>query len=352
MLPSLTTRKALLVVDAQVDFLAEDGALPAKMPIDLPQRISDLASEFRRSGGEIIWVQSRFESPRPADGEQIVISDTPGPSAGAVPARGRRPRATPPAADPDVSPEAFLTPDAGRGARCVRAGAPGTEMHPIVKRAVGPKDHMLTKTFYSAFKADELLRLLRVRFVTELFICGSSTNVGVMATAIDAASYGFTITIVDDCCGAQSMSRHRMALRQITNMTGCDTLSAAKVLGTIRPQSTMMERADQNQDQSQSLSQSQYRGAAGGRSATVRVQRGKNDAVAPSASDIQSSLERLSLSGEPAAANEPASSILTSHRQQQQQQQQQEPTATAIKATTAVTTAVTLIHSDTAHGKV
>ncbi|GAW12843.1 hypothetical protein ANO14919_022140 [Xylariales sp. No.14919] len=296
-LPSLATRKALLVVDAQNDFLAEDGALPVVMPIDLAQRISDLAQEFRGNGGEIIWVQSQFESSRPVEEEQIMIANAPSPSADVAPARGRRSRTTPLAAEPVSSPEAFLTLDGQGGPSCVRAGAPGTEMHPVVKQAVGPRDHVLTKKFYSAFKADRLLELLRVKFVTELFICGSMTNVGVMATAIDAASYGYTITIVDDCCGSQSVSRYRTALRQIKNTTGCDTLSAAKVLSMMKPKPTSSERGDQ---------QRQHRGAAGGRSPTVRLRRGKGDAVAPSVSDIQPSFERLSLSGEAAAADEHA----------------------------------------------
>ncbi|KAI3322607.1 hypothetical protein HD806DRAFT_545228 [Xylariaceae sp. AK1471] len=294
LLPPLTTRKALLVVDAQNDFLAEGGALPAKMPIDLSQRISDLANGFRRSGGEIIWMQSQFESSRPIADEQILISDIPSPSSGLAAARGRRPRTAPLVTESEsalISPEAFLTlDDAGKGPNCVRLGAPGTELHPVVKQAVGPKDHVLIKTFYSAFKSDELLRLLRVRFVTELFICGSSTNVGVMATAIDAASYGYIITIVDDCCGSRSMARHRIALRQITNTTGCEMVPAAKVLGLIKPKSSTPEHVDHHQ-------------AAGGtgRPPTVRLHRGNMVAVAPSASDILSSLERLSLRGEPAA---------------------------------------------------
>ncbi|KAI1734136.1 hypothetical protein F4680DRAFT_462609 [Xylaria scruposa] len=284
LLPSLATRRALLVVDAQNDFLAEDGALPARMPMDLSRRISDLVGDFRRSGGEIIWVQSRFESSRPLDEEQILISETSSPSSGSAPAppRGRRPRTNPTASEVLVSPEAFLT------------LGPGNGMHPVVKQAVGPRDHVLTKTFYSAFKVDELLRLLRMRLVTELFICGSSTNIGVMATAVDAASYGYTITIVDDCCGSQSMSGHRTALRQITNTTGCETLSAARVLGLMRPKPKPPATSERGMD----------RGAAGGRSPTVRVRRGKNDAIAPSpVSDIQPSLERLSLSDEPAATN-------------------------------------------------
>ncbi|KAI0438493.1 hypothetical protein F4803DRAFT_565246 [Xylaria telfairii] len=328
LLPSLATRKALLVVDAQNDFLAEDGALPVRMPVDLAQRISDLAGDFRRNGGEIIWVQSRFESLRPVDEEQIMISDTSSPSLASAPAppRGRRSRTTPPATEtiPVSSPEAFLTPSARNGPSCVRAGTLGIEMHPVVKQAVAPKDHVLTKTFYSAFRVEELVMLLRMRLVTELFICGSSTNIGVMATAIDAASYGYNITIVDDCCGSQSMSRHRTALRQIMNTAGCESLSAAKVLGMMRPKAkTGSEQTGQRQHRD--------RGAAGGRSPTVRVRRGMDDAVAPSAaSDIQSSLERLSLSGQAAAADEyapetPVAPPPPTSPQQQQRQRQRQP---------------------------
>ncbi|KAI0407744.1 hypothetical protein F4802DRAFT_620652 [Xylaria palmicola] len=310
---------ALLVVDAQNDFLAEDGALPVKMPIDLCQRIGELADSFRRNGGEVIWVQSRFESSRPVEAEPIMIADTPSPPSGSVPPpRGRRSRTATPAAESPPSPEAFLTQGAGQGPSCVRAGAPGTEMHPVIKQAVGPKDHVLTKSFYSAFKSEELLRVLRVRLVTELFICGSMTNVGVMATAIDAASHGYTITIVDDCCGSQSMSRHRAALRQIASMTGCDTLSAAKVLGVMRPMPTAMAP-----DRVGNPHQRQDRGAPGGRSPTVRLRRGKKDAVAASVSDIQPSLERLSLSGQPAATDGHAPKIIASQHDQRQQQQPQ-----------------------------
>ncbi|KAI1271200.1 hypothetical protein F5Y07DRAFT_405810 [Xylaria sp. FL0933] len=323
LLPSLTTRKALLVVDAQNDFLADDGALPITIPIDLPEKIRDFAIAFRENGGEIIWVQSQFERSRPSEDEQIMISNTPSPSGGAAPARGRRSRNTPPVAEPTFSPDAFLTPDAGQGPTCVKAGTPGVEMHPIVKQAVGPKDFVLTKSFYSAFKVDELLRVLRVRFVTELFICGCLTNVGIMATAIDAASYGYTITIVSDCCGVQSMSRHRAALGQIASTTGCDTVPAATVLSMMKPKpNPASERADSDRPH-------RHRDAAGGRPPNVRLRRGRRDATAPSASDIQPSFERLSLSGESAAVvHEHAPTIIAASeqpRQQQRQQRQSEP---------------------------
>ncbi|KAI0526712.1 hypothetical protein F5B22DRAFT_633136 [Xylaria bambusicola] len=323
LLPSLATRKALLIVDAQNDFLAEDGALPITIPMDLPQKISDLATEFRKNGGETIWVQSQFERSRPVEEEQIMLSNVSSPSAGAAQPRGRRSRTTPPAAEPVFSPEAFLTPDAKKGPTCVRAGMPGTEMHPIVKQAVGPKDYVLTKTFYSAFRAEELLRILRVKLVTELFICGSLTNIGVMATAVDAASYGYNITIVDDCCGAQSFSRYRAALGNITTTTGCDTLPAAQVLTMMRPKPTSSERTNKQRHH-------HSRGATSGRSPSVRHRRGKNDDIAPSASDIQPSFEKLSLSGEPAATDEHAHTVIAPSSpslspQQHQRQRQRQP---------------------------
>ncbi|KAI1428692.1 hypothetical protein F5Y12DRAFT_782549 [Xylaria sp. FL1777] len=337
LLPPLATRKALLVVDAQNDFLAEDGALPVTVPIGLSQKISELANDFRRNGGEIIWVQSQFAGSRPVEEEQIMVSNLRSSSACAAPSRGRRSRATPPVTEPALSPEAFLTTDASKGLTCVKAGSPGTEMHPVVKQAVGPKDFVLIKTFYSAFKVEELLRVLRVKFVTELFICGSMINVGVMATAIDAASYGYTITIVDDCCGAQSMSRHRTTLGQITNTTGCDTLSAAKVLSMMKPKPTSPERVD-NQHQHQ------HQDAAGSRSPTVRLRRGKKDAIAPSASDIQPSFERLSLSGEPAAADEHAPTTIARPQQRQQQQRSESKPRSQSQSPSA-------LHNDTKNSK-
>ena len=319
--PSLATRKALLVVDAQNDFLAADGALPTTVPFDLPQKISDLANEFRKNGGETIWIQSQFDRSRPIEEEQIMLSNTSSPPADAS-SRGRRSRATP-ATEPVFSPEAFLTSDAKTGSTCVKAGTQVIEIHPIVKQAVGPKDYVLVKTFYSAFKVEELLRILRVRFVTELFICGSLTNIGVMATAIDAASYGYTITIVDDCCGAHSVSRYRAALGKITSTTGCDTLSAAKVVSMMQPKPTPSSSSSSRADQRQ---QRHNRGATGDKSPSVRVHRGKRDAIAPSVSDIQPSFERLSLSGEPAATDEHAAIASPQERQRQQQPQlQSEP---------------------------
>ncbi|KAI1336520.1 hypothetical protein F5Y15DRAFT_201388 [Xylariaceae sp. FL0016] len=287
-LPSLATRKALLVVDPQNDFLAEDGALPVKIPLDLPERIANFAVEFRQNGGEVIWVQSQFESPRSAASEQILTSDRHVAPVSSGPVRGRRPgRPLPPGAEISHCPEAFLT--HAQKPQCVQPNTEGFDMHPVIKQTVAPgKDHVVIKSHYSAFKSEKLLRLLRIRFVTELFICGTSTNIGVMATAVDAASHGYTITIVDDCCGFQSIMRHRTAIRQIAETTGCEILTAAGVLSSMGPKSKASRRA-------------QSSAVAASRHSTVRDRSGEGRHSALSSSTLLSSFEKLSLNGEPAA---------------------------------------------------
>ncbi|KAF3064695.1 Alpha-ketoglutarate-dependent dioxygenase alkB like protein 2 [Daldinia childiae] len=290
LLPSLTTRRALIVVDPQNDFLAKDGALPIKMPPDLPERIAGLATSLRAGGDDIIWVCSRFEKSRSSQEEQILISDRSSHSQSPDLSRGRR-RPTPPQTNQQAeSPEAFLTQESPSLPKCVRPGSSGVEMHPIIKGAVGPRDFSVVKTYYSAFRSEQLLRLLRMRLVTELFICGSMTNISVMATAVDAASHGYTITIVDDCCGYNSIMQHRNSIKQISKTTGCDVLFSADIIASIKPKSKPSRRPGDRPATS----------PAGGYS-TVRRAGEEDDLAASSASDLLPSLENLSLNSQRAA---------------------------------------------------
>ncbi|KAI1079837.1 hypothetical protein F5B20DRAFT_590391 [Whalleya microplaca] len=292
LLPSLTTRRALIVIDAQNDFLAEEGALPIKIPLDLPERLADLATDFRQSGGDVIWVCSQFDKSRSLQDEQVLTSDRPAQIRSSDIARGRRRHASPQIAQTTECPEAFLTQESPKQPKCVRPGTPGIEMHPTVANAVGPKDYSLVKTYYSAFRSEQLLRLLRMRFVTELFICGCMTNISIMATAVEAASHGYTITIVDDCCGFQSMMRHRCAVKRIADTTGCDVLTAEAVLGSFKPAKPKV--ASKRPDHRPAV-------GSGGRLPTVRRAEEEDGTAASPTSKIQSSLENLALSGEPAA---------------------------------------------------
>ncbi|KAI1475497.1 hypothetical protein F4774DRAFT_290784 [Daldinia eschscholtzii] len=291
LLPPLTTRRALIVVDPQNDFLAEDGALPMKMPPDLPERIASLATSLRQGGDDIIWVCSKFEKSRSSQEEQILPSDRSSYSRSPDVSRGRR-RQTPPQTNQQQpeSPEAFLTQESPGQPKCVRPGSSGAELHPIIKGAVGPRDYSVVKTYYSAFRSEQLLRLLRMRLVTELFICGAMTNISVMATAIDAASHGYTITIVNDCCGYNGIMQHRNSIKQISNMTGCDVLLSGEIVAALKPKPKPSRRSGDRPATS----------PAGGYS-TVRRAGEEDDSAASSASDLLSSFENLSLNSQRAA---------------------------------------------------
>jgi isochorismate hydrolase len=82
-----------------------------------------------------------------------------------------------------------------------------------------------------------------MKFVNEVFICGSLSNIGVMATAIDAGSHGLDIGIIEDCCGYRDKERHSGALNRIQKMTGCEMLSADQILDRLKPKAKVQHMA-------------------------------------------------------------------------------------------------------------
>ncbi|UZP35681.1 hypothetical protein NXS19_003497 [Fusarium pseudograminearum] len=73
-LPQITTRKALIGVDFQEDFISKDGALPVNEPEGFVERTAKLSEAFR-DVGDVVWVQSQFSETRHAPEEDIVITD-------------------------------------------------------------------------------------------------------------------------------------------------------------------------------------------------------------------------------------------------------------------------------------
>ncbi|ROV99584.1 hypothetical protein VPNG_07742 [Cytospora leucostoma] len=256
--PDVPTKKALIAIDLQNDFLAEDGALPVRYSDGMIDNIVRLATAVRGSGyGEVVWVRSQFDTNRAVGEEQIMANDTP-PSPGsprelatATTARARTPRRSP--QEPtslEADAEAFLSIVSGQSTgtgtgnpkpQCVRKGTKGVELLPAIAAAKGPRDYTMTKTYYSAFQSGQLLQLLRRHFATELYICGALCNVSVYATALAASSYGFDITIVEDCCCYRSEARHLNAKRKLTELTGCEFAMAADIIPTLRPKPSSMD---------------------------------------------------------------------------------------------------------------
>ncbi|CAK7200848.1 hypothetical protein SEUCBS139899_003547 [Sporothrix eucalyptigena] len=246
--PALRTRKALLVLDLQNEFLSPNAALPVSTPDGYVDRILQVAKKFRDSGsGDVFWIRSQFDSHRPAASSQIITSattqilGTPGTRLSAP--RGRRRESEPPVDDQDADPEAFLsatnTSQKEQEQQQLRSqsllpGSHGSELAPSVAASVNARqDLVIAKSHYSAFESTQLLNRLRTRFVTELYICGALTNVSIYATALDAARHGLTLTIIEDCCGYRDITRHNNAITSLVQLTGCDTLSAELVLDSM-----------------------------------------------------------------------------------------------------------------------
>ncbi|KAL4725098.1 hypothetical protein ACLX1H_007244 [Fusarium chlamydosporum] len=230
-LPQITTRKALIGVDFQDDFISKDGALPVHEPKGFVERTVKLSEAFR-SVGDVVWVQSQFSETRHTPEEDIVITDK-APKSTQASSRGRP-------SLPDKIIEAGGPPDkeaflSHEDAICVKADTPGCRIASAIQDSMQKTDAKLLKSHYSAFQTTHLLRVLRAKMVMELFICGSLTNVGVYATALDAAGHGMAITIVDDCCGYRTESRKSAAIASLIELTGCEIASYDEVMEVIQP---------------------------------------------------------------------------------------------------------------------
>ncbi|KAK4189689.1 hypothetical protein QBC35DRAFT_461867 [Podospora australis] len=241
-IPAIRTRKALLVIDLQNDFLAPDGALPVTEPEGFVKRTLELVKEFRDAeAGDVVWVRSEFECHRSlsAEGEQIVTAN--------IPIRPQRPgaRGRPPTsrehdgAVVEADEEAFLSLGADNAEKgCAKKGTKGAEFAPEVQETIDrTRDIVFTKTHYSAFASSqqELVQKLRGRFVTEMYVCGALTNVSIYATALDAGRHGYGMTVVEDCCGFRNQIRHFNAVRQLVQLTGSEVANADTVIEQLQP---------------------------------------------------------------------------------------------------------------------
>ena len=340
-LPTLRTRQALLILDLQNEFVSPDGALTIKQPDVVVSRVIQLAKAFRLSGaGDVIWIRTQFDGHRPlsggADGgDQIITTDAPivprrsNSSRGRQPTSGRHEEAV-----MEADEEAFLSyPPACEKPQCVLPGSDGAQLAPEVQQAVDVgRDIQFTKTHYSAFAAgQQLVQLLRGRFVTEIYVCGALTNISIYATALDAGRHGYDITLVDDCCGYRSDMRHSNAVHRLMQLTGCEVTTSSDIMAKLKPEKPSSEKKAKRRGaaRDETPGSSRRRGSkeAAGRSGSKT----KEPAVGqPSPEDeddpLPSSFERLTLSG-PSAPAPAVSSSATTGALPQRHRQDSGPTA-------------------------
>jgi nicotinamidase-related amidase/alkylated DNA repair dioxygenase AlkB len=269
--PNLATRKALILTGLQHDFLSPDGKLPVNnLDSGFLKRTKTLINEFRPHG-QVIWIRTEIDASRhPSDLDEDACnvitsldeheqpsseddseddasdSETPQPSRKRKPGkdtsspvttqgaskRNQRKSSLDEASTDTPAPideEHFLTETANREA-CFIKGTLGADYAAEVKSYIQPTDLQVTKAYYSAFSSSSLLSTLRMKLITELYVCGAMTNLNVYATSMDAARYGIKITLVEDCLGYRHKERHDLAIKRLVDIMDARVTTSDQVM--------------------------------------------------------------------------------------------------------------------------
>lgn len=96
---------------------------------------------------------------------------------------------------------------------CTRKDARGRRVSRALKP--GANDYFILKPKHSAFFATSLVPLLQHLGTKKLILAGMATNLCVFFSAHDAHMHEYKITVISDCCAAESDTDHDIALRQL-----------------------------------------------------------------------------------------------------------------------------------------
>jgi len=178
-------RTALLVIDMQTDFLADDGYFARKGYDPSPLRaivptVARLATAARGAGLLVIQTRQGYRADL-ADMTPYEVF--------------RRQRA------------GFLHPP---GENCpLMRGTRGFDIIPELRDA---SDIIVDKTANSAFQHTDLDHILRARGVTHLLFSGCTTDVCVHSTQREAADRNFICCLLEDACASGDAIAHAAAI--------------------------------------------------------------------------------------------------------------------------------------------
>lgn len=179
-------KKALLVVDYTVDFVADDGRLTCGKPGQaIEESICAITEQFLQREDFVVMPVDLHE-----EGDVL-------------------------------HPEHQLFPPHN-----IR-GTVGRELYGKLKalhEANQEKIVWMDKTRYSAFAGTPLELLLRERKIEEIHIIGVCTDICVLHTAIDAYNKGFQIVIHQEAVASFDPEGHDWALRHFSNTLGAQVL--------------------------------------------------------------------------------------------------------------------------------
>ncbi|KAK5687247.1 hypothetical protein LTS10_001385 [Elasticomyces elasticus] len=301
---SLQTRKGLILLGLQNDFLLPEGKLPVSTDSGFLDRVKQLVPSFREFG-TVIWVRSEFEANRdprlssetgdtviagthtPSDDGRSIKEGSKRSAGNQVNAPMKRMKAT----EAQDDPELFLSRTSTREPCCIRGS--GGEKHPPDVAALidKVKDMQVVKTHYSAFGSTTLLTALRSKLITELFVCGCNTNLSVFATAMDAARHGIKITLVEDCLGFRKKERHDEAIRQLVEIMDASVMTSERAIDVLKHPSLYEEEEDEEEDEDEDEDEHEESEEEYGAVQTLAQLRVSQKSQKPTSGDYSSTLD-------------------------------------------------------------
>jgi ureidoacrylate peracid hydrolase len=178
---------AIIVVDMQNDFCAENGYIHTTLGADmsgnkpLAKRIGELVNAGRAAGCNIVWIKAIYDHellPAPMLSKMLVK---------------------------------------GKGAVCCESNSWGADFYEI-----GPQDgeQIVEKRCYSAFHNTQLDDILRRRGIKSLVMTGVATNVCVDSTLREAFFHGYYIVMPPDCVGSANLALHEATITSVDHIFG------------------------------------------------------------------------------------------------------------------------------------
>ena len=207
-------RTALLVVDMQHDFLAENGYFALKGYDPTPLRtiipnVAQLVIAMRDWGARIVWTRQGYRADA-ADASPYEIW------------RAER-------AGIALGPEQ---------AGALTRGSPGYDM--VAELPVAPCDIIVDKTANGAFYGTDLELILRAQGITHLVFAGCTTDVCVHSTLREANDRKFQCLLVEDACASADAYAHAAAIHMVTVEDGIfgTVADTAALLSAVRHRSS------------------------------------------------------------------------------------------------------------------
>jgi biuret amidohydrolase len=188
-------RSALLIIDMQRDFL-EPGGFGAALGNDvsvLRRTIEPMRAllDAARAGGLLV-IHTR-------EGHRADLSDLP-------PAKKARGRFATGIGDPGPMGRILIRGEAGHDII--------PELYPL------PGEPVIDKPGKGAFHATDLHAILANRGISQLLVCGVTTEVCVNTTVREANDRGYECLVIEDCCASYLRDLHHAALEMIVAQGG------------------------------------------------------------------------------------------------------------------------------------